>query len=99
MRWHRRSPRTLGPRHHPACTERYRSDLFSVQGAVSCVLCADACHGLTSKPRESASEPFLNELLGLFKYPLGSVRALLAGTLSLRFCAALLVEPLLGGCL
>ena len=24
------------------------------------------CHGLTSRPRESASEPFLNELLGLF---------------------------------
>ena len=45
-------------------------------------------HGLTSRPRESASEPFLNELLGLFRYPPGSGRALLAGTLSLRYCAA-----------
>ena len=45
-------------------------------------------HGLTSRPRECASEPFLNELLGLFSYPPGSARALLAGTLPLRFCAA-----------
>ena len=28
--------------------------------------------GLTSRPRESASEPILNELLGLFNYPRGS---------------------------
>ena len=45
-------------------------------------------HGLTSRPRESASEPFMNELLGLFQYPPGSGRALLAGTLPLRYCAA-----------
>ena len=45
-------------------------------------------HGLTSRPRESASELFLNELLGLFRYPPGSRRALLAGTLPLRYCAA-----------
>ena len=45
-------------------------------------------HGLTSRPRESASELFLNELLGLFRYPPGSGRPLLAGTLSLRYCAA-----------
>ena len=45
-------------------------------------------HGLTSRPRESASEPLLNELLGLFQCPPGSGRALLAGTLPLRFCAA-----------
>ena len=44
-------------------------------------------HGLTSRPRESASEPFLNELLGLFRYPPGFGRALLAGTLHLRYCA------------
>ena len=44
-------------------------------------------HGLTSRSRESASEPFLNELLGLFRYPAGSGRALLAGTLPLRCCA------------
>ena len=37
-------------------------------------------HDLTSRPRESASEPFLNELLGIFRYPSGSVCALLAGT-------------------
>ena len=30
----------------------------------------------------------MNELLGLFRYPLGSWRALLAGTLPLRCCAA-----------
>ena len=40
-------------------------------------------HGLTSPTRESASELFLNELLGP-----GSGRALLAGTLPLRYCAA-----------
>ena len=45
-------------------------------------------HGLTSGPRESASEPFLNVLLGLFRYPPGSRRALLAGTLPLWYCAA-----------
>ena len=45
-------------------------------------------HGLTSRPRESASEPFLNELLGVFRYPPGSGRALLAGPLPLRYCAA-----------
>ena len=37
-------------------------------------------HGLTSRPRESASAPFLDELLFLFRYPVGSGRALLAGT-------------------
>ena len=45
-------------------------------------------HDLTSRPRESASEPFLDELLGLFRYPPGSGRALLAGSLPLRYCAA-----------
>ena len=45
-------------------------------------------HGLTSRPRESASETFLHELLGFFQYPPGSGRALLAGTLHLRYCAA-----------
>ena len=45
-------------------------------------------HGRTSRPRESASELFLNELLTLFRYPPGSGRALLAGTLPLRYCAA-----------
>ena len=45
-------------------------------------------HGLTSRPRESASELFLNELLSLFRYPPKSGRALLNGTLPLRYCAA-----------
>ena len=45
-------------------------------------------HGLTSRPRESASELFLDELSSLFRYPPGSARALLAGTRPLRYCAA-----------
>ena len=45
-------------------------------------------HGLTSRPRESASELFLNELSGLFRYLPKSGRALLNGTLPLRYCAA-----------
>ena len=44
-------------------------------------------HGLTSRPRESASLHFLDELLALFQYPSGSGRALLAGTLPLRYCS------------
>ena len=44
-------------------------------------------HGLTSRPRKSASEPFLNELLNLFRYPLASGRSsLLAGAVLLRYC-------------
>ena len=44
-------------------------------------------HGLTSRPRESASAPFLDQLLLLFHYPSGSSGALLAGTLPLRYCS------------
>ena len=44
-------------------------------------------HGLTSRPRESAFEPFLDELLCFFRYPSRSGRALLNGTLPLRYCA------------
>ena len=44
-------------------------------------------HGLTSRPRESASEGFLNELLVLFGYPSGSAAALLNGELPLRYCS------------
>ena len=44
-------------------------------------------HILTSRPWESATEAFLNELLQLFRYPRRSAPALLAGTLSLKFCA------------
>ena len=45
-------------------------------------------HGLTSRPRESASELFLDELLTLFRYPPKSGRALLNGTLPLRYCSS-----------
>ena len=45
-------------------------------------------HDLTSRPRESSTELFLDELLGLFRYPPGSGRALLTGTLPLWYCAA-----------
>ena len=45
-------------------------------------------HGLTSRPRESASAPFLEQLLLLFHYPSGSSGALLAGTLPLRYCSS-----------
>ena len=44
-------------------------------------------HNLTSRPRESASEGFLDELLLLFRYPPRSAAALLLGTLPLRYCA------------
>ena len=44
-------------------------------------------HGLTSRPRESASELFLDELLSLFRDPPKSGRALLNGTLPLWYCA------------
>ena len=52
-------------------------------------------HGLTSRPRESASELFLNELLSLLGYPSKSGRALLNGTLPLRYCV---MVPLLIWC-
>ena len=45
------------------------------------------CHGLSSRPRESASAPFLDQLLTLFHYPSGSSAALLNGTLPLRYCS------------
>ena len=45
-------------------------------------------HGLTSRPQESASAPFLDQLLLLFHYPPRSSGALLAGTLPLRYCSA-----------
>ena len=49
----------------------------------------DRCsHGLISRPRESASGAFLDQLLLLFQYPPRSSRALLAGTIPLRYCSA-----------
>ena len=43
------------------------------------------CHGLTSRPRETSSVWFLDELLFLFGYPVASGAHLLAGTLPLRY--------------
>ena len=46
----------------------------------------DKCsHGLSSRPRETSSVWFLDELLVLFGYPSASGAGLLAGTLPLRF--------------
>ena len=42
-------------------------------------------HGLSSRPRETSSVWFLDELLVLFGYPSASGASLLAGTLPLRF--------------
>ena len=42
-------------------------------------------HGLTSRPRETSSVCFLDELLVLFGYPVASGVDLLAGTLPLRY--------------
>ena len=44
-------------------------------------------HGLTSKPRETASEAFSIELVLLFWFPPRSAPALLGGALPLRYCA------------
>ena len=43
------------------------------------------CHGLTCRPRETSDEGFLSDLLGLLGYPAGSGRALLGGSLKLRY--------------
>ena len=45
-------------------------------------------HGLTSRPRGTAWESFLNKLLLLFRYPPRSAPALLGGTLPLGYCAS-----------
>ena len=45
-------------------------------------------HGSYFWTSRDTSELFLNELLSLFRYPPGSGRDLLAGTLLLRYCAA-----------
>ena len=43
------------------------------------------CHLLTCRPLESSGEGFLSDFLGLLGYPSGSGRALLDGTLQLRY--------------
>ena len=68
---------------------------FGLRRFVPCDIGANHCrlrhigwercgHGLTSRPRESTSEDFLNRLLVLFGYPDGSAAALLAGKLPTR---------------
>ena len=72
---------------------------FGLRRDVPCDIGANHCslrhigwercgHGLTSRPRESASEDFLNRLVMLFDYPSGSAAAFLAGVLPLRDCSA-----------
>ena len=56
-------------------------------------------HGLTSRPRESASDLFLNELLSLFRYPPGLVvLCLTALFLCVIVLLVLLIVLRLGGC-
>ena len=58
-----------------------------------------SCPGLTSRPRESASEPFLDELLGLFVILLGlGVLCFLALFHLGIVLPDLLAGPPLGGC-
>ena len=45
----------------------------------------EKCHGLSSRPRETSSVRFLDELLFLFGYPVVAGSSLLAGTLPLRY--------------
>ena len=44
-------------------------------------------HGLTSRPQETSHPDFLDSLLAVFGYPLGSGGLLLSGDLPLRFCS------------
>ena len=44
-------------------------------------------HGLTSRPRETSHPGFLDSLLAVFGYPVGSGGLLLSGELPLRFCS------------
>ena len=82
---------------------------FGLRRFVPCDIGANHCrlrhigwercgHGLTSRPRESSSEDFLNRLLVLFGYPDGSAAALLAGVLPFGIVLpGLLVSCPLGG--
>ena len=44
-------------------------------------------HGLTSRPGETSHPGFLDSLLAVFRYPVGSGGLLLSGELPLRFCS------------
>ena len=43
-------------------------------------------HGLASRPLETSDPGFLDDLLRVFGYPVGSGALLLAGQLPLRYC-------------
>ena len=53
-------------------------------------------HGLTSRPLEASDAGFLDDLLFLFGYPIGSGQSLVDGSLRMRYCSA---RSLPGGCL
>ena len=54
-------------------------------GHIGWETCGD---GLTCRPRQTADEVFLDDLLHLSGYPGRSVAALLAGTLKLKYCSS-----------
>ena len=45
-------------------------------------------HGLTSRPLEASDAGFLEDLLILFGYPVGSGQLLVDGSLWMRYCSA-----------
>ena len=45
-------------------------------------------HGLTSRPSEASDAGFLDDLLFLFGYPVGSGQLLVDGSLRMRYCSA-----------
>ena len=45
-------------------------------------------HGLTSRPLEASDAGFLDDLLFLFGYPVGSGQSLVDGSLRMRYCFA-----------
>ena len=47
-----------------------------------------AGHGLTSRPFEASDAGFLDDLLFLFGYPVGSGQSLVDGSLRMRYCSA-----------
>ena len=57
------------------------------------------CHGITSRPRETSSFSFLDELLVLFGYRASSGVDLLAGTLPLRYFSTSFARKVLTWCL
>ena len=62
-------------------------DIGANHGRLRHVGWEQCCHGLTSRPRETSSVWFLDELLVLFGYSAASGADLLAGTLPLRYCS------------